>query len=174
MSIKTSVRNAANTVLKAIAPDADAVAETDILETLKKEHDEVKSLLSDLQNATTATQRKNLVQRIKAALVPHTKAEEKVLYNAVIALKDKDAQVDGHEGYLEHECASNILKHLASIANATSSEHKAAAKVLKELVEHHIDEEESNVWSDARKHFSDDVRERMNATYLAAKGRVKV
>jgi hemerythrin-like domain-containing protein len=174
VSVRSSIKNATNAVLKAIAPDSDAVPGTDILETLKKEHDEVKSLLSALQDAATAAQRKTLVRRIKAALVPHTKAEENVLYDAVIALKDKDAQIDGHEGYLEHQCASKILTRLGQIENATSPEHKAAAKVLKELVEHHIDEEERNVWGDAKKHFSDGEREQMNVTYLAAKRRVKV
>jgi hemerythrin-like domain-containing protein len=46
--------------------------------------------------------------------------------------------------------------------------------VLKELVEDHIDEEESNVWADVKKHFSDDDRKKMNATFFAAKRRVKV
>jgi hypothetical protein len=174
MKAKTSAKNASDEVLTPMGPDSDAAEEGDILDTLKKEHDEVKSLLSDLEGAENAAQRKRLVERIKVALVPHTKAEEKVLYDAVIALKDNDAKIDGHEGYLEHECASKTLKHLDSIANASSPEHKAAAKVLKELVEHHIEEEESNVWNDAREHFSDDVRERMNAAYLAAKRRVKI
>src|SRR5271154_6304160 len=137
MRVKTVVKQAARAIsdtFSSVDTDAESI---DILDTLKKEHDEVKDLLENLSDAETPAQRRTLVQRIKAALVPHTKAEEKVLYDAVIALKDKDAQVDGHEGYLEHECASNILKQLASIANATSPEHKAAAKVLKELVEHH-------------------------------------
>ena len=87
---------------------------TDILDTLKKEHDEVKDLLENLSDAETAAQRRSLVQKIKAALVPHTKAEEKVVYDAVIALRDKDAQMDGHEGYLEHEWAAKTLQHFSN------------------------------------------------------------
>ena len=109
------------------------------------------------------------MQKIKAALIPHTKAEEKVVYNAVIALRDKEAQVDGHEGYLEHEWAAKTLQRLDSIVNATSPEHKAAAKVLKELVEHHIREEESNVWDDVTENFSDDDRKRMNVASSSPK-----
>jgi hypothetical protein len=66
-------------------------------------HDELKALLADLSDAETSAQRRALVQKIKAALVPHTKAEEEVVYDAVIALRDKHAQQDGHECYLEHE-----------------------------------------------------------------------
>jgi len=174
MGVKSAVRNATKKVVKKFSAAPESASDTDLLDTLKQEHDEVKSLLSDLQDAESPGQRKGLVQKIKLALVPHTKAEEKVLYDAVIAIRDKEVQVDGHEGYLEHELASKTLQKLAAIANATSPEHKATAKVLKELVEHHIKEEESNVWDDAKDNFSDDERKQMNVAYLAAKARVKV
>jgi len=174
MSLKSNVKNTARAVTNALSPGPKPAAETDILDTLKKEHDEVKALLSDLEGAETPGERRALVQKIKAALVPHTKAEEKVVYDAVIALRDKDAQTDGHEGYLEHEWASKTLQRLASISNATSPEHKAAGKVLKELVEHHISEEERNIWSDVKKNFSVEDRVDMNVAFEAAKSRVKV
>jgi hemerythrin-like domain-containing protein len=82
--------------------------------------------------------------------------------------------MDGHEGYLEHEWAAKTLQRLEAIANAASPEHKAAGKVLKELVEHHIDEEERNIWKDVKEHFSEEDRKTMNVTFLAAKRRVKV
>jgi hypothetical protein len=174
MTVKSSLRDAANAIIKTLSPSSESAADTDLLDTLKSEHDEVKSLLADLQEADTSARRKSLVQQLKLSLVPHTKAEQKVLYDAVIAIRDKDVQIDGHEGYIEHELASRTLQQLASIENAASPEHKAAAKVLKELVEHHIKEEESNVWRDAKDHFSDDQRKQMNVAYLAAKARVKV
>ena len=173
MSMKSKIEKATIAMVKALTPDSGAET-SDILDTLKTEHDEVKSLLSDLQDAQTAAQRKSLVKRIKAALVPHTKAEEKVVYAAVVALRDKEAQIDGYEGYLEHELAAKTLQRLESIANATSPEHKAAAKVLRELVGHHIDEEERNVWKDVKDNFSDDERVAMNLAFKAAKQRVKV
>jgi hemerythrin-like domain-containing protein len=173
MGISAVVKDARKAALKAVGVLPEA-AEQDLLDTLKSEHDELKGLLEDLQNADTAPQRKALVTKIKQALVPHTKAEEKILYAAIIALKDKDAQVDGYEGNIEHDLAARTLQKLGAIANAKSAEHKAAAKVLKELVEHHIQEEERNVWGDAKEHFSDKNRIAMNRRYLAAKARVKV
>ena len=173
MGVSAVMKDARKAVMKAVGVQPEE-ADQDLLDTLKSEHDEVKALLEDLQNADTAPQRKALVQKIKQALVPHTKAEEKVLYAAIIALKDKDAQVDGHEGKIEHDLAASTLRKLAAIPNAKSAEHKAAAKVLKELVEHHIQEEERNVWGDARKHFNDKARLAMNRRYIAAKAQVKV
>jgi hypothetical protein len=173
MSVKTVVKQAARTISNTFSSADTDVQSTDILDTLKKEHDEVKDLLKKLSDAETPAQRRSLVQKIKVALVPHTKAEEKVVYDAVIGLRDKDAQMDGHEGYLEHEWAAKTLQRLEAITNAASPEHKAAGKVLKELVEHHIEEEERNVWADVKKHFTDDERKTMNVRFFAAKRRVK-
>jgi Hemerythrin HHE cation binding domain len=169
-SAKSTLKAAKKTLVKTLS-GAKSTAEPDILATLKREHDEVKKLLAALEKEEGAAARRRLVQQIKAALVPHTKAEEKVVYDAVISTADEDAEVDGHEGYLEHECATETLKHL-EVAEPTSAEHKAAGKVLKELVESHIKEEERNVWRDVREHFDDDARMRMNAEFEAAKRQV--
>ena len=50
----------------------------------------------------------------------------------------------------------------------------AAAKVLKELLDHHIKEEESDIWAQVKENFSTEQRERMNRDFLAAKKKVKV
>jgi len=174
MRVKSVVKQAARAIGNTFSSSDKDAKSTDILDTLKKEHDEVKDLLENLSDAETPAQRRTLVHKIKGALVPHTKAEEKVVYDAVIALRDKEVQMNGHEGYLEHEWASKTLQRLEAIANAASPEHKAAGKVLKELVEHHIDEEERNIWKDVKEHFSDEDRKKMNVTFFVAKRRVKM
>jgi hemerythrin superfamily protein len=173
MSVRSEVRKATKAVSKVLSPGPAEAADTDILDTLKKEHTEVKELLAELQEAESGAQRSRLVQQIKAALVPHTKAEEKVVYDRVIALRDKEAQTDGEEGYVEHDLAAKTLQRLEALGASNSAEHRAVAKVLKELVEHHIQEEESNVWSDVKKNFSGEDRKRMNVLFVAAKARIK-
>jgi hypothetical protein len=160
---------------KAKAPQGrDKPGDRDVLDTLKEEHDEVQQLLAKLVDSENAAARGALVKKIKAALVPHTRAEEKVVYDAILAKRDKAAKIDGNEGYLEHAHADMALKKLASIKPATSPAFTAAAKVLKELVEHHVKEEERNVWRDVRKHFDGEARIEMNRKFEAAKKRVKV
>ena len=154
--------------------NAGGIAEIDILDTLKEEHDEVKVLLERLVESSSGKERKSLLSKIKTALVPHVRAEEKVLYDAIIALKDKQSKQDGEEGYLEHTLADRMLANLSKIGNPMSPEFSAAAKVLKELVAHHIDEEEENVWSDARENFSAEQRGEMNRRFVAAKKRVRI
>jgi hemerythrin superfamily protein len=171
MAEKSINKRSTHRVAKALAAKGVASQDTDILDTLKREHEKVKSLLADLQGAESADERGELVRKIKAALVPHTKAEEKVVYDAIIATGEDEAQTDGFEGYLEHEWAAKTLERLET-ADPTSAEHKAAAKVLKDLVEHHIEEEEANVWRDVRENFDKEDRLRMNVEFEAAKQQV--
>jgi hemerythrin superfamily protein len=173
MSVASRVQRAVRAVKQTIAPDQGENPDADILDTLAKEHDEVQGLLSDLQEAEGAVARRRLVQKIKRALVPHTKAEEKIVYDAVIALKSKDAKVDGREGYIEHELAARTLLKLEQ-APPNSPDHKAAGKVLKELVDHHVKEEENNVWRDVKSNFSDEERVAMNRRFLSAKQKIKI
>ena len=173
MSATSLVQSATNAVLKVLAPQPANAVGSDLLDTLGTEHDEVKSKLSQLSSATSAAQRRSLVEKIAKALVPHSVAEGKVLYAALASVREADTQVDAQEGFVEHDLVAKTLTKLRGIRNATSPEHKATAKVLRELVEHHIKEEESSVWRDARKHFSDEERQQMNERYLAAKKRIK-
>ena len=176
MDVKASLKNASDKIAGVFTPDK-APDQTDVLDTLKQEHDEVQELLSRLVDSDSAAERKSLLKQVKAALVPHSKAEEKVVYDAVIAAKasKKDKhKIDGAEGYLEHALASQTLLRLDKISPATSPEFTATAKVLKELIDHHVQEEERNIWADVKESFDSDARSLMNVRYLAAKKKVKV
>jgi hemerythrin-like domain-containing protein len=170
MSVTTSVKKTARKIEKVVTGEEP---EADLLDTLKEEHEAVSALLKKLVESERAAERKSLVRQIKANLMPHLRAEQKVLYDALIALKDKGAQQDGEEGYIEHALADKTLAKLEKIENASSPEFGAMAKVLKDLVEHHVQEEESNVWSDARDNFSADQRKAMNARYLSEKQKIQ-
>lgn len=174
MSLSGTVKKTSRKVVKALSPAPDQHGDMDILDKLKQEHREVEGMLDDLVDSDSAAERKTLLKKIKAALVPHVRAEEKVVYDPVIALKDKDAKQDGEEGYLEHGLADRMLLTLGKISNANSPEFSAAAKVLRELVKHHVQEEESNVWSDVKDHFSEEERIQMNRQFEAAKKKVKI
>ena len=170
MTVRTAIEQAAKSVMGVINPQE---AQADILDTLQEEHDEVQELLKKLVGSDNAREQKSLVSQVKKALVPHTKAEEKIVYDAVLALKGKDAKIDGNEGYIEHGLADATLKKLDKLT-ANTPEFKAAAKVLKELIDHHVQEEERNIWAQVKENFSSEQRERMNRDFLAAKKKVKV
>jgi len=171
MTVRTAIEKTTKSVLDALSLQTDA--QPDILDTLQAEHDEVQELLSKLVDSDNGREQKSLVSRIKLALVPHSKAEEKVVYDAVLALKGVPAKVDGNEGYIEHGLASETLKKLDKLT-ANTPEFKAAAKVLKELLDHHIKEEERNIWARVKENFSGEQRARMNRDFLIAKKKIKV
>ena len=133
----------------------------------------MQELLKKLVNSENAREQKQLVEKVKRALVPHTKAEEKVVYDPVAALSARRAKIDGAEGYTEHALASATLKQLGTLA-ANTPEFMASAKVLKELIDHHVKEEERNIWALVRENFSTEQRAQMNRDFLAAKKTVKV
>ena len=169
MTIRSSIEQATKSMMGAITPGET----TDILDTLHAEHEEVQDLLKELNDSEKAAEQKALVAKIKQALIPHSKAEEQVVYDRVAVLKGEKPKVDSAEGYSEHALASATLKSLDTL-EANSPEFKANAKVLKELLDHHIKEEERNIWSDVKDNFSGEQREQMNREFLAAKKTIKV
>jgi len=170
MSVKSSIEQATKAVMGAFVPGE---GQTDILDTLQAEHDEVQDLLKKLTKSDNAREQKSLVNQIKQALVPHSKAEEEVVYTPIAALSAEKAKIDGAEGFTEHALASATLMQLDSLTPNTP-EFKASAKVLKELIDHHVQEEERNIWAEVKENFSSEQREQMNRDFLAAKKRVRI
>ena len=81
MTLAATLKKTRNTLEKALIGEAGG--EKDILDQLKEEHEEVAELLERLVKSQRAGERKSLLAKIKAALVPHLRAEEKVVYDAV-------------------------------------------------------------------------------------------
>jgi len=174
MSLMGTIKKTGRSIEQAITGKIAAEDDMDILDKLKEEHEEAAELLETVAEGKSAAERKSALKKLKAALIPHLRAEGKVVYDAVLKLKDKDAKVDGHEGHLEHDIAERTLLQLLKIQNAMSPEFTATAKVLKELVEHHVKEEEDAIWSDVKENFSADARIKMNRAFEAAKKKVKL
>jgi hemerythrin superfamily protein len=170
MNLKHTIEKAGKSIKAAVRPAMGG----DILAALHDDHDVVQALVKTLVESDSAPERRDLLAKIKAALVPHTKAEEKVVYDRVLTLKGEKPKVDGHEGYFEHEAADRMLANLGKIERMNSAEFTAAAKVLKEMLAHHIEEEERNIWADVRENFSDGQRARMKEEFEAAKKRVRI
>src|SRR3954467_6364620 len=139
MGIKTALKKATRSVEKAITGEEPKM---DILDTLAEEHEVVAALLQELVDGKSTAQRASTLKQIKKNLVPHARAEEAVLYNAIIRVKNKDARTDGEEGFIEHSLTDFTLKTLSGMRDKMSPRFGAAAKVLKEIVTHHVDEEE--------------------------------
>jgi hemerythrin superfamily protein len=121
----------------------------DAITLLKKDHETVRSLLGDLETATGARRAKLLAQ-VTQELKVHTTIEEEIFYPAYReAARKKDDQKLYYEAVEEHRVVDMVLPDAGTGEN--NEELKAKAKVLKELVEHHAEEEETDMFPRARK-----------------------
>src|SRR5512141_2194890 len=120
---------------------------------LKKDHVEVKGILGQLIKMKESKKREELFQKLTEELVPHMKAEEITFYQYLLA--KKEAREDALEGVEEHHVSEMVFKELEK---TPKSEDRWGAKmsVFKELVEHHVKEEESKVFKSAEKALDDD------------------
>jgi hemerythrin-like domain-containing protein len=125
---------------------------------LKSDHATLKRLLRELTETSDRAlkQRENLVSQIERELKTHAQIEEEVFYPAFqAAAKGTDAEDLFYEAAEEHHVADMVLPALKA-SNPKSHEFKAKAKVLKELIEHHIKEEEREMFAVTRQLYDDD------------------
>lgn len=125
---------------------------------LKSDHATIKRLLRELADTTerAVKQRESLVQQIERELKAHAQAEEEVFYPAFKAAAEKTDKVDlFYEAAEEHHVVDMVLPAL-KVANPKSKEFTAKAKVLKDLIEHHVKEEEGQMFAAARQLFNED------------------
>lgn len=138
-----------------------------IYDILMREHEEVKGLLNDLINLKDDDEyRFILVEEIKSALIPHSRAEEATFYNTIRAV-DADKSLVAH-GFKEHLEAESLLR-LLSVKEKTNMDWRSTALKLQEALEHHIKEEEGKIFSEARSIFSKEEAESIGDAYLNLK-----
>lgn len=141
---------------------------------LKSDHAAVKRLLRELSQTTERAikQREFLCAQIERELKTHAQLEEEVFYPAFKAVTEKtDAQDLFYEAAEEHHVVDMVLPALKA-ANPKSHEFSAKAKVLKDLVEHHIREEEGQMFPKARQLFSDEQLRELGELMQARKNSI--
>ena len=141
-------------------------APQNVLRTLHAEHEKVRKVLDDMKSSTTNAikTRPRLIQSLKELLLPHMAGEEKVIYKSLSKETTGDEHASVLEAYEEHRHARNALKRLES-ADPSTTDWDARAKVLGELIEHHIEEEESELFEIARSHIEDEQMQEIEQKY---------
>jgi hemerythrin superfamily protein len=124
----------------------------DAISLLEADHREIKRLLSELEGTTErATKgRQELFDRIKRELTVHEVIEEEIFYPTLKEHpKAKDIVLEGYE---EHHVVDTLMGELEALP-VEDETWGAKAKVMKENVEHHIEEEEGDMFEKARQVF---------------------
>jgi len=124
-------------------------APTDAIALLKQDHEKVRGLLGQFENAT-GPRRQKLLTQIEKELKVHTTIEEEIFYPAYReAARKKEDKKLYFEAVEEHHVVDMVLPEMND--GSSPEELKAKAKVLKDLVEHHAEEEEKEMFPRARK-----------------------
>lgn len=135
----------------------------DLLDQLKAEHRQVQKILDEMtQSSTDHGRRKELLTQFEREITGHMAGEERIFYPSLE--QHKDTKPQALEAEEEHNVAKVVLGQLRE--TATDNERwLAKANVLKELIDHHIDEEEKELFKSAKKVLSKDDFERMLPEY---------
>ncbi len=142
----------------------------DGLTELEREHRLFESILKEgiESEGQPDAARKAIVARLGRELATHELMEEKVLYPALKAHSEtRDIVL---EGYQEHHVADLVMKELLEMS-PSDERWGAKLKVLKESIEHHIGEEENDMFKSARSIFSEEQLEDIGARMQALKAR---
>jgi hypothetical protein len=110
----------------------------DGLQLLAGDHRKVEDLFEQFEKASGASAKEKLVREICTELKIHTMIEEEIYYPAV---RGKVEDADLNEAYVEHDSAKLLVNELEA-AEPDESYYDAKVKVLQELIEHHVKEEE--------------------------------
>jgi hypothetical protein len=141
----------------------------DALKLMHEDHEKLKKLLERAGHAQAEGNRENLLEKIRAELKPHERMEEEVFYPALKSHRNaKDIVLEGYE---EHHVADLVFAELEDTP-VGSDVWKAKMKVLKEGIEHHIEEEEGEMFKKARAIFDKSELEELGARMQAVKDRM--
>lgn len=146
----------------------------DAIQLLKADHKLVKGLLSELtETSERATKKRaDLLHEIQVNLTAHTTIEEEIFYPAFKEAGKKAEAKMYFEAVEEHRAAEDLVLPDLLKTDPGSVEFSGRAKVLKELIEHHADEEEKEMFKDAKQLLSADELKDLGAQMEARKNEV--
>jgi hemerythrin superfamily protein len=124
-------------------------------ELLEKQHRKVEAMFSKLEDEEKLSDAKELVEELANDLAAHMTIEQELFYPAV-------RTVDGElvaESFEEHALAEVALKRL--LASDSPEAFKARVTALKELIQHHVEEEEEELFPKVEKALDDDKLEQL-------------
>jgi hemerythrin superfamily protein len=117
---------------------------------LKKQHRSVEKLFKKAQNTEDPRGRRQLMEQIASELQMHTKIEEEIFYPAVRETGTSKASEMVDEAFEEHHVVKLVLEELPKV-DPEDERFEAKMTVLSELVEHHVEEEEGEMFPMAEK-----------------------
>lgn len=128
---------------------------TNIYKTLKQEHDRHREMLETIADTTGDSEtRRETWQAFYTEVSAHAAAEEEAFYSKLIA--KEDGQPEGRHSIAEHKQLDDIMTELNEM-DMSSPGWLTRFKTLKHEYEHHMDEEENDIFPVAKETIGRDT-----------------
>ena len=152
--------------------NTEVMNQMDAFELLKTDHEKVAGILEKIEGTTERAlkTREELFTQLKSELDVHANIEETIFYP--VLEKEEESRDITLEAFEEHRIVKQLLSELEAEAK---DDEKWTAKftVLKENIEHHVEEEEGELFKKARRVLSEEEIEELGARMEEAKGKQK-
>ena len=120
----------------------------DAITLLKDDHRAVEKLFKEFESAKGEGRKEKLARQICLELTIHTTIEEEIFYPACRAKVDEDLL---KEAFVEHDAAKLLIAEIEAGNGKSDDFFDAKVQVLSEQIEHHVQEEEKDLFPEARK-----------------------
>lgn len=129
-------------------------APADAIQRLTQDHKEVKALFKDYEKLVKAEaddeEKLDIAQQICMKLTVHATVEEELFYPAARDALGEDADLVD-EADVEHASAKELIAQIGSSSPAEDDHFDAKVKVLGEYIDHHVKEEEGEMFPKVKK-----------------------
>ena len=120
----------------------------DAIALLKEDHRAVEKLFKEFESARGEGRKQKLAKQICLELTVHTMIEEEIFYPACDGKVEEDLL---KEAYVEHDAAKLLVAEIEGADGQSDDFFDAKVQVLSEQVEHHVEEEEKELFPQVRK-----------------------
>lgn len=135
----------------------------DAVDLLKSQHREVEDLFEEFADATGNQKKRAIFEQIADKLAVHAGIEEKDFYPSVKAEETEDLLLESLE---EHLAAKRVIADLLAM-DPSDETFEAKVTVLQEQIEHHVEEEEEELFPKVRKLFDSEVLQALAQQMIA-------
>lgn len=142
-------------------------AQEDVVAILTSDHQDMLELIGQIQQATTAEQRRDTADTVIAEIMRHAVAEEMYVYPAMEKYLPNGAEEVEHDKQ-EHDELVDVMKQLEDV-DADTERFMTLVKELESQLRHHIEDEEQDQFPGLRKHIPTDERKVLGQQVAKAK-----
>lgn len=145
------------------------------IELLKADHQTVKDLLTQMSESTerAVKKRTELLRKLEMEITVHTSLEEELLYPAFKQAGGKEEAKLYYEAKEEHRAVDSLVLPDLKATDPATPEFSGRVKVVKELLEHHIEEEEGELFPRARQLLGQEALDELGEQMEALKAQRK-